>query len=127
MKSRFSSFEEFWPHYVREHSKPETRRWHFLGVSLGLACVAGAVLTRQRWLALVAPVVGLAPGVLSHLLIEKNAPLYEHPLWSARADLLMWQKMLDGTMDEEVERAFAVRPRPAADPGVNMRTDGTLH
>ncbi len=127
MKRRFSTFDEFWLHYVREHSKAETRKWHFVGVSLGLACLAGSVVTRHRWLALVAPIVGLAPGALSHFLIEKNTPLVEHPLWSLRADLLMWRKMLEGTMDDEVERAFDIEPRPVADPGVNMRTDGTLH
>jgi hypothetical protein len=35
--------------------------------------------------------------------IEKNRPAtFDHPLWSLAADLVMWGKMLAGTMDDEV-------------------------
>ncbi|PHU07072.1 hypothetical protein BC332_23561 [Capsicum chinense] len=27
----FRSMEEFWPHYMNQHSRPATRRWHFVG------------------------------------------------------------------------------------------------
>ncbi|KAJ6913252.1 hypothetical protein NC651_015687 [Populus alba x Populus x berolinensis] len=27
----FRSLEEFWSFYVTQHSKPSTRRWHFVG------------------------------------------------------------------------------------------------
>ena len=30
---RFQSLKEFWPHYLREHSNPTSRRLHFLGTS----------------------------------------------------------------------------------------------
>ncbi len=102
---RFGTFEEFWPHYVREHAKKSTRTLHFVGTSLAMACVGGAVVLRKPSLLLLAPLVGYGPWV-SHFFIEGNRPAtFTHPLYSLRADFVMWRKILDGTMDAEVERA----------------------
>jgi hypothetical protein len=126
---RYESFEEFWPHYVRAHSKKLTRQVHVAATTLALACAAGGLLTRQRWLLLVAPVVGYGPAWLSHLLVEHNQPLsFSHPLWSLKADLLLWAKTLDGTMDSEVARILEQGPAEAPSGyATNMATDGTLH
>jgi hypothetical protein len=123
------SFEEFWPEYVRAHASKLTRRIHVTATTAAIACVAGGLLTRHRWLLLVAPVVGYAPAWVSHWLIERNRPQsFEHPLWSLKADLLMWTKTLDGTMDAEVEAILAAVPaRPSYGIATNMATDGTLH
>ena len=32
---RYQSFTEFWPHYLREHAKPGTRMYHYIGTGLG--------------------------------------------------------------------------------------------
>lgn len=127
---RCSTFEEFWPYYVRAHSKKLTRQVHVAATTLALACAAGGLLTRQRWLLFLAPAVAYGPSFLSHFLVEKNLPLtFGHPLWSAKADLLMWAKTLDGTMDAEVERILK-QPAPeeaSSNIPTNMATDGTLH
>lgn len=105
---RFQSFEEFWPFYVKEHSKKSTRILHFVGTTGAMGCVAGAVLLRKPWLLLAAPVVGYGPAWFSHFFIEKNRPAtFTYPAWSLRADFVMWKKTLDGTMDAEVERVLA--------------------
>lgn len=108
MDKRFESFDEFWPFYVREHKNKLTRQFHFVGTSLALACLAGALVGRKRWLLLAAPIVGYGPAWISHLLIERNRPAtFKHPIWSLEADFVMWGKMLAGTMDDEVERVLA--------------------
>lgn len=114
-RREFSSFEEFWPYYVREHRKKSTRVLHFVGTTAALACVAGGVLTRRKWLLAVAPVVGYGPAWASHFFLEKNKPAtFTHPLWSLRGDLKMWWMMVRREMDAEVERVLAETDAHAA-------------
>ena len=103
----FRTFEEFWPFYVKEHQKKATRILHFIGTTSAMACVAGGLLTKRRWLLAVAPVAGYGPAWVSHFFIEGNKPAsFKHPLWSLRADLVMWTKMVRFQMDDEVERVL---------------------
>lgn len=113
--ARIQSFEEFWPFYVAEHSKPLTRKLHFVGTSAAMICVGGAVLLRRPSLLLAAAVVGYGPAWVSHFFIEKNRPAsFKYPAWSFAADLVMWSKIVDGTMDAEVERVMAAKADAAA-------------
>jgi hypothetical protein len=103
----FRTFEEFWPFYVKEHQKKATRILHFIGTTSAMACVAGGLITKRRWLLAVAPVAGYGPAWVSHFFIEGNKPAsFKHPLWSLRADLVMWTKMVRFQMDDEVERVL---------------------
>jgi hypothetical protein len=104
----FKSFEEFWPYYVKQHSKKGTRMFHFYGTTAGLALVVGGVLLRKKWMLAAGPVVGYLSSWTGHFFVEKNVPAtFKNPLWSFRADWVMWKKILDGTMDAEVERILA--------------------
>ena len=103
----FQSFEEFWPFYVKEHQKQSTRILHFVGTTAAMACVAGGIFTKRRWLLAVAPVAGYGPAWISHFFIEKNRPAsFKNPIWSFRADLVMWTKMIRFQMTDEVERVL---------------------
>jgi hypothetical protein len=107
-EQRYGSFEEFWPFYVREHANRLNRRLHFAGTSAAVACAALGLLTKRKWLLALAPVAGYGPAWIGHFFVEKNRPAtFEYPLWSLRADFVMWWKIATDTMDEEVERAVA--------------------
>jgi hypothetical protein len=99
------NFEEFWPFYVREHSKSATRLMHFVGTSAaGVTAIAAIVLKRPALIPL-ALVMGYGPAWFSHFFIENNRPAsFKYPLWSFQADWIMWSKILTGTMEAEVER-----------------------
>lgn len=113
MAPRLGSYEEFWPYYVSEHSKPATRALHVLGTSLVLLALACAVLVSRWWL-LAAPVAGYGPAWIAHFFVEKNKPAtFTYPLWSLRGDFRMFGLILRGRMGPEVERAAKLYPRRA--------------
>jgi hypothetical protein len=111
------TFEEFWPFYVSQHSKKATRILHFVGTTGAMACVAGGLLTKRRWLLALAPVVGYGPSWIGHYFVEGNKPAtFKYPVWSLRADMVMWWKMVRREMDAEVERVLA-EEREASEKG----------
>lgn len=102
------SFEEFWDFYVRAHSNPTNRKLHFIGTSLAGVMIAGGLLMRRPSLLIVAPIVGYGFSWVGHFVFEKNKPAsFDHPVWSFKADMLMWRKIASGEMDAEVERVMA--------------------
>jgi len=108
------TFGDFWPHYVREHSRPATRAMHAVGTVVSTILLAEMFIT-GNWLMLPAALlVGYALAWASHFIVEHNRPAtFKHPLWSFAADYKMVALMLTGRMKREVERAGP--PRRAAD------------
>ncbi len=106
---RFESFEEFWPFYVLEHSKPETQAIHAVGTALGLTALGAMVLTRKTWLIPVGLVAAYGCAWYSHYKIEGNRPAtFKYPLYSFAADFKMFGKVLKGEMTDEVARCEAM-------------------
>jgi hypothetical protein len=131
-EERYATFEEFWPFYVREHARKTTRQLHFAGTTAAATCAIAYALTRKPGWLLAMPFAGYGPAWVSHFFIEKNRPAtFKYPLWSLKADLVMWQKTLMGTMDDEVERATAsvapqgVGPSEGVEPSSQVRSNGS--
>jgi hypothetical protein len=102
---RFASYEEFWPYYLREHSRAGTRTLHFIGTNLALIAVAAAILLTPWWLA-AAPLAGYLFAWAGHLLFERNRPAtFQYPWWSLRGDFRMWRFIWLGRLGEELRRA----------------------
>jgi hypothetical protein len=115
MSRRIDTFNDFWDFYVGEHQDSTNRRLHFIGTSLSLACLAGAVLGRRK-LAWLAPVLGYGFAWVGHFAFEKNKPAsFKYPLWSLLADHVMWAKTITGTMQAEVERVAEQNARDQAE------------
>lgn len=101
----YGSFEEFWPFYVREHSQPATRAFHFIGTSLGLALLVFVCITGLWYLLPLVFIVSYGFAWYSHFFIEHNRPAtFKYPLYSLAADFRMYYLMLQGKMDAEVAR-----------------------
>ena len=106
MARAYGSFAEFWPFYLREHSRPATRALHYAGTTLVIAIALLAALT-GRWLLLLAvPIAGYGFAWLAHFRVEKNRPAtFTYPLWSLAADFKMWWLWLTGRLQDELDRA----------------------
>ena len=100
-----ASYREFWPIYLREHSRPATRGLHYLGTGLGLALLAVAIVTADWRLLPAALVAGYAFAWIGHAAIERNRPAtFSHPLWSFVSDFRMFGLWASGRLGRELAR-----------------------
>jgi hypothetical protein len=97
--TRIQSYEEFWPFYLREHSRPATRVMHYAGTTLTLLLLALASMTDWRWVYAV-PIAGYGFAWFFHFAIERNRPAtFRYPLWSLISDYRMYFLWLSGKLE----------------------------
>ena len=102
---RFRTLDEFWPYYVRQHSKRLTRQWHFIG-NVNLVLWLFWAASRKSTILMV---MGVATSYMfawvGHFVVERNVPsTFQYPVLSALADMRMFVLMLQGRMDAEAEK-----------------------
>jgi len=86
-------------------------------MSLALACLVAAIFKRRPLLLILAPVVGYGFAWFGHFFVEKNMPSsFGHPIYSARANALLWWKTISGDMDAEVKRILEEAARAEEPP-----------
>ncbi len=106
MAERFATYAEFWPHYLREHSRRATRGFHYVGTGLVVLLVIYALASQLWWLLAVAFVAGYGPAWTAHAMIERNRPAtFTHPWWSLISDFRMLALWLTGRLSAELHNA----------------------
>jgi hypothetical protein len=116
---RITTYREFWPFYLGEHARSETRAIHFAGTALSTIIVILAAVTLNAWFLAGALVAGYGPAWIAHLFVEKNQPAtFKYPLWSLASDYRMTWTWLTGGLGRELEKA-GIRPgkSPSERPG----------
>lgn len=94
---RYTTFREFYPFYLSEHSNRTCRRLHFLGSTLALVCLVLLISTgNPAWL-LAGLVAGYGFAWIGHFAFEKNKPAsFRQPLFSFMGDWVMYKDILTG-------------------------------
>ena len=94
---KMTSFAEFYPFYLSEHSNLTCRRLHFVGSSLVLSSIALFVVTGAWVFLLTAPLWGYGFAWIGHFGFEKNKPAsFKRPLYSFMGDWVMYKDILIG-------------------------------
>ncbi len=94
---KYARFADFYPFYLSEHANRNCRRLHFLGSSLGLACLTLAVATGNWWWLLAGVLCGYACAWIGHFGFEKNKPAsFKQPLYSFMGDWMMYAQIWRG-------------------------------
>ena len=97
MTKKFSTFNEFYPFYLNEHSNLICRRLHFIGSWLVIALAALAWLRSAPMLLFLVPVAGYGCAWAGHYFFEHNRPAtFTYPLYSLMGDWVMWKDILVG-------------------------------
>lgn len=105
------TYAEFWPYYLREHSRPTTRSIHFIGTGTAVCCAIAGLVTGAFWTLPLALVAGYGPAWFAHYFVEKNRPAtFTYPLWSLVSDFRMAALWIAGRLDPELERAGVRSP-----------------
>ena len=100
-----SSFEAFWPHYVRLHQRPETHRWHAVATCSSLLFIGLGLALENPFLLVLGPLADFSIAQSSHRRFEKNRTLpWKNLLWHTRAELRMFRLVFTGRMQAEVLR-----------------------
>lgn len=105
-EERITTYQAFWPYYLREHSKPLGRAFHYFGTTLAILCLL-ALLGTGDWRFLpLGLVCGYGPAWIGHFFIEKNRPAtFRYPFWSLFSDFRMYFCFLTGSLAGELEKA----------------------
>lgn len=102
MAPSFRNYAEFWPYYLQQHSRRETKIFHTVGLFLAGVVIATAIVT-GHWLWIpVALVPGYGVAWIGHTVYEGNLPAtFGHPLWSFISDFRMVFLFVTGRLNSD--------------------------
>lgn len=96
-EDRFTTFADFYPFYLSEHTNLVSRRLHFVGTSIAFFLLVTAVVTQVWWLVAMALVQGYAFAWVGHFFFQHNKPAtFKYPRFSFMGDWRLWWEIVTG-------------------------------
>ena len=65
MSDPIRTYRDFWPYYLKEHSKPATRLWHIAGTTIAMVLLLAGLASANVGLIVTAVVAGYLPAWVS--------------------------------------------------------------
>ena len=104
MEKKYTTFREFYPYYLSEHTNPVCRTLHFIGSWLVLGIAGAAIVTGNLLWLIAIPFAGYGFAWVGHFFFEKNRPAtFTYPLFSFAGDWVMFVQLLLGKIPFNVK------------------------
>jgi len=101
-EKKITTFKEFYPFYLAEHSDPVCRGLHYIGSLLVLTALGYVLATAQYSLLWGLPVIGYGFAWIGHFFYEHNKPAtFKYPFYSFASDWVMLFQFLTGTLPKQ--------------------------
>ena len=101
-----TTYRDFWPYYLREHARPQTRAIHYFGTFLAIASLTALIVTGDMRLLPLVLVAGYGPAWIGHFFIEHNRPAtFSYPFWSLISDFRMAFVWATGRLGPQLAKA----------------------
>eukprot|EP00761_Pharyngomonas_kirbyi_P010502 gb/GECH01010522.1/.p1 GENE.gb/GECH01010522.1/~~gb/GECH01010522.1/.p1 ORF type:complete len:116 (+),score=8.50 gb/GECH01010522.1/:1-348(+) len=93
----FSSFQEFYPYYLGEHSNQICRRLHVIGTTGVMLMLTLLIITQNPYIFPFVPFCGYSFAWVGHFFFEQNKPAtFKHPIYSLIGDFKLWYETITG-------------------------------
>jgi len=96
---RYTTFKDFYPFYLQEHSNGANRTLHFIGTTLVILIALWIILTGSWKFVWVVPACGYGFSWSGHFFFQKNNPAaFKQPFYSLLGDFTMWWEIVTQTI-----------------------------
>lgn len=106
MERKISTFDDYWPDFLKSHSKALTRKWHFWSGLMIIFAPVAAVIKASPGPAILLIIAGLLTAWYSHFVIEENKPTTwtTSPVLAVKGNVKMFSLMITSKLDEELKK-----------------------
>jgi hypothetical protein len=108
-EKKYTTFWDFYPYYLTEHSLPANRTLHFIGTSIVICLLITGIVTGKPMTFIFIPIAGYGFAWFGHFFLEKNRPAtFTYPFYSLASDFVMFWHILTGQIGRKVEEAHRI-------------------
>ena len=105
METNITSFQEFYPFYLSQHTNKICRLLHVIGTTVVLSLTLTSILYLNPALLILVPIAGYGFAWVGHFFFEKNKPAtFKYPWWSLKSDFKMYFDILSNKLSLDASK-----------------------